>query len=51
MPRRVEYFDDPNAPRANSLVVAVTAIVTNDHGQLLLQNARTTSSGGYQVAP
>lgn len=37
MPRRVEYFDDPNAPRANSLVVAVTAIVTNDYGQLLLQ--------------
>lgn len=37
MPRRVEYFDDPNAPRANSLVVAVTAIVTNDHGQLLIQ--------------
>jgi ADP-ribose pyrophosphatase YjhB (NUDIX family) len=37
MPRRVEYFDDPNAPCANSLVVAVTAIVTNDRGQLLLQ--------------
>jgi ADP-ribose pyrophosphatase YjhB (NUDIX family) len=37
MPRRVEYFDDPKAPRANSLVVAVTAIVTNDRGQLLLQ--------------
>jgi ADP-ribose pyrophosphatase YjhB (NUDIX family) len=37
MARRVEYFDDPNAPRANSLVVAVTAIVTNDQGQLLLQ--------------
>ena len=37
MPRRVEYFDDPNAPRANSLVVAVTAVVVNDHGELLLQ--------------
>jgi ADP-ribose pyrophosphatase YjhB (NUDIX family) len=37
MPRRVEYFDDPSAPRANSLVVAVTAIVTNDRGQLLVQ--------------
>ena len=37
MPRRVEYFNDPHAPRANSLVVAVTAVVTNDHGELLLQ--------------
>src|SRR6266567_1188335 len=37
MPRRVEYFDDPRAPRANSLVVAVTAVVTNDQGELLLQ--------------
>jgi ADP-ribose pyrophosphatase YjhB (NUDIX family) len=37
MPGRVEYFDDPNAPRANSLVVAVTAIVTNDDGDLVMQ--------------
>jgi ADP-ribose pyrophosphatase YjhB (NUDIX family) len=37
MPGRVEYFDDPSAPRANSLVVAVTAIVTNDDGDLLMQ--------------
>ena len=37
MPGRVEYFDDPNAPRANALVVAVTAVVTNDQGELLLQ--------------
>jgi ADP-ribose pyrophosphatase YjhB (NUDIX family) len=37
MPGRVEFFDDPNAPRANSLVVAVTAIVTNDAGELVMQ--------------
>jgi ADP-ribose pyrophosphatase YjhB (NUDIX family) len=37
MPGRVEYFDDPDAPRANSLVVAVTAVVVNDQGELLLQ--------------
>ena len=37
MPKRVEYFDDPSAPRANALVVAVTAVVTNDQGELLLQ--------------
>jgi ADP-ribose pyrophosphatase YjhB (NUDIX family) len=37
MPGRVEYFNDPRAPRANSLVVAVTAIVTNDAGDLVMQ--------------
>jgi ADP-ribose pyrophosphatase YjhB (NUDIX family) len=37
VPGRVEYFNDPGAPRANSLVVAVTAVVTNDQGELLLQ--------------
>ena len=37
MPRRTEYFDDPNAPKANSLVVAVTAAVINDDGEILLQ--------------
>jgi ADP-ribose pyrophosphatase YjhB (NUDIX family) len=37
MPGRVEYFNDPSAPRPNSLVVAVTAIVTNDDGDMLMQ--------------
>lgn len=37
MPRRVEYFDDPNVPRANALVVAVTAVVVDDAGNVLLQ--------------
>src|SRR5918912_3325951 len=37
MRRRVEYFDDPNAPQANSLVVAVTAVVIDEQGELLLQ--------------
>jgi ADP-ribose pyrophosphatase YjhB (NUDIX family) len=37
MPRRVEYFDDPTAPRANALVVAVTAVVVDDAGNVLLQ--------------
>lgn len=37
MPRRVEYFDDPNAPKPNSLVVAVTAVVTDGSGNILLQ--------------
>ncbi len=37
MPRRVEYFDDPNAPKPNSLVVAVSAVVANERGEILLQ--------------
>jgi ADP-ribose pyrophosphatase YjhB (NUDIX family) len=37
MPRRVEYFDDPNAPKPNSLVVAVSVVVTDEHGSILLQ--------------
>jgi ADP-ribose pyrophosphatase YjhB (NUDIX family) len=33
---RIDYFNDPNAPKANSIVPSVTAIVTNDADQLLL---------------
>jgi 8-oxo-dGTP pyrophosphatase MutT (NUDIX family) len=33
---RVDYYDEPNAPKANSVVPSVTAIVTNDDGELLL---------------
>ena len=33
---RIDYYDDPNAPAANSVVPSVTAIVTNDQGDLLL---------------
>jgi hypothetical protein len=51
MPGRVEYFDDPTAPRANSLVVAVTAVVTNDQGELLMQSALRTTCGVSRAAP
>ena len=33
---RTEYFNDPNAPRANSIVVAVTAFVLNPADELLM---------------
>src|SRR3984893_14390661 len=33
---RRDYFNDLNAPKPNSLVPSVTAIVTNDRGELLL---------------
>ncbi|THA84764.1 NUDIX domain-containing protein [Streptomyces sp. A0592] len=34
---RIEYFDDPDAPEPNSMVVAASAVVTDDMGRILLQ--------------
>ena len=34
--KRVDYLDDPNAPKANSVVVATSAYVTDDHERILL---------------
>ncbi|MFD0305092.1 NUDIX domain-containing protein [Streptomyces sp. NPDC127119] len=33
---RIDYFRDPNAPQANSVVPSVTAVVRDDAGRLLL---------------
>ncbi len=33
---RIDYFNDPRAPKANSIVPAVSAIVTDDHNAILL---------------
>ncbi|WP_306326442.1 NUDIX hydrolase [Streptomyces venezuelae] len=37
---RTEYYDDPDAPKPNSLVVAASAVVTDDRGRILLQRRR-----------
>ena len=37
---RVDYYDDPSAPKANSLVPAASAIVTDDDGRILLHRRR-----------
>ncbi|WP_330317025.1 NUDIX domain-containing protein [Streptomyces platensis] len=37
---RTEYYDDPHAPKPNSLVVAASAVVTDDKGRILLQRRR-----------
>ncbi|MEV6553096.1 NUDIX domain-containing protein [Streptomyces sp. NPDC051597] len=40
MSRRTEYYDDPAAPKPNSLVVAASAVVTDGQGRILLQRRR-----------
>lgn len=36
MPGRIDYYDDPAAPAANSLVPSVNVLVTDDAGRLLM---------------
>lgn len=33
---RIDYFNDPNAPKANSIVPSVTAVALNEAGEVLL---------------
>jgi 8-oxo-dGTP pyrophosphatase MutT (NUDIX family) len=40
---RTEYLDNPDAPKANSIVVAATAFVVDDHDRVLL--IRRTDNG------
>lgn len=44
---RREYYDDPEAPVLNSLVVATSAVVTDDAGRILLQ--RGADSGNWAL--
>jgi ADP-ribose pyrophosphatase YjhB (NUDIX family) len=46
LPRR-EYYDDPDAPRPNSLVVATSAVVTDGQGRILMQ--RRADSGNWAL--
>jgi 8-oxo-dGTP pyrophosphatase MutT (NUDIX family) len=34
--RRIDYYDDPAAPKANSVVPSANVVVVNDAGELLL---------------
>jgi ADP-ribose pyrophosphatase YjhB (NUDIX family) len=34
--RRIDYFDDPAAPKANSIVPSANVVVVNDQGEILL---------------
>jgi ADP-ribose pyrophosphatase YjhB (NUDIX family) len=44
---RVDYYHDPAAPLANSIVVGITAFVRNDAGQLLM--IRRTDNDFYAI--
>jgi ADP-ribose pyrophosphatase YjhB (NUDIX family) len=46
-PRRIDYYDDLRAPRANSLVPSVNAAVINEAGDLLL--IRRTDNGNWAL--
>jgi 8-oxo-dGTP pyrophosphatase MutT (NUDIX family) len=52
---RTEFYDDPDAPKPNSLVVAASAVVTDDEGSILLQRRRDNDlwalpGGGMEMA-
>jgi ADP-ribose pyrophosphatase YjhB (NUDIX family) len=46
-PKRIDYYDDPNAPKANSLVPSVNVVVTNDAGDMLM--IRRTDNDNWAV--
>ena len=42
---RTDYYDDPDAPKVNSVVPAVTAFVRDSHGRILME--RRTDNGRW----
>ena len=44
---RTEYFNDPEAPKANSIVVAVTVFILDDQDRVLL--IRRTDNGLWAI--
>jgi ADP-ribose pyrophosphatase YjhB (NUDIX family) len=46
-PRRIDYYNDPNAPAANSLVPSVNVVVTNHSGEILM--IRRTDNDNWAV--
>lgn len=47
MATRIDYFDDPAAPAANSMVPSVNVVVADDAGRILL--IRRTDNGNWAV--
>lgn len=47
MNRRIDFYDDPRAPAANSLVPSVNVVVVNDEGSVLM--IRRTDNGNWAL--
>ncbi|MFI6817236.1 NUDIX hydrolase [Nonomuraea sp. NPDC050328] len=47
MAKRIDYYDDPDAPKPNSLVPSVNVIVTNGAGEVLM--IRRTDNDNWAV--
>jgi ADP-ribose pyrophosphatase YjhB (NUDIX family)/predicted RNase H-like HicB family nuclease len=47
MTRRIDYFDDPAAPAANSMVPSANVVVVNDSGKVLM--IRRTDNDNWAV--
>src|SRR5215472_8757608 len=47
MGKRIDYLDDPAAPKANSIIPSANVIVVNDHGEVLM--IRRTDNGNWAV--
>jgi ADP-ribose pyrophosphatase YjhB (NUDIX family) len=47
MSRRIDYYDDPAAPKATSLVPSVNVVVVNDAGEILL--IQRSDNGNWAV--
>ena len=41
---RTDYYNDPNAPRANRIVPTATAVIINSEGKFLLQQRKDNAS-------
>jgi ADP-ribose pyrophosphatase YjhB (NUDIX family) len=46
-PQRIDCYDSPGAPKANSIVPAVNVVVVNDAGEILL--IRRTDNGNWAL--
>jgi len=46
-PRRIDYYDDPDAPKASTLVPSVNVVVINGAGDILL--IRRTDNGNWAL--
>lgn len=47
MAKRIDYYDDPEAPAANSMVPSTNVIIENDAGELLM--IRRSDNGNWAV--